>query len=465
MRKKAEKVECEVIDSKDYLALKTEYSQVNSIIDNIKGLLGDTIQNYLKIGYLLSCVDDNLLKKMGYENIYDFSKENFDLGVTSTKNFINVYKRFAIIDSDEENVDCATFYVHRIALKEEYNDYSLSQLVELLPVADSDLDKYNPDMTTKEIRLIKKQSQLTDYEQNFYALVEKRFKEIWSLVKLDDDIKTVFNEDTKLIFDNSGMYNFNLVYEKERNTVSVNTNINQFNFWIRIESPTYNHDYEYLSERQMGFIALNEEIDCKAIADMISNFINCDCKKFIEKMKRLKFESSEFKKVNSDLDKLIKDIEEYSKNKTFSLFDFKLGLFFDLFELLKKVECDTSFGFNKYLDELTELDHRYRYSVLSCNRFRIDSISRFGMTVSCLDGDFNLYLVIRVTTYGLFIKYEYRDDCNIESFTLNDAFELYPLRIEEYFNLYPGSCSLFTIYSNFAKVWVQTMKAESKKEE
>lgn len=34
MRKKAEKVECEIIDSKDYKALKTEISQVNGIIDD-----------------------------------------------------------------------------------------------------------------------------------------------------------------------------------------------------------------------------------------------------------------------------------------------------------------------------------------------------------------------------------------------------------------------------------------------
>lgn len=427
----------------------------------VKGLLDDTIENYLKIGYLLCCLDENLLKKMGYENIYEFSKENFDLGVTSTKNFINVYRRFAITDSDE-NAESAIFHVNRIELKEEYNDYSLSQLVELLPVADSDLDKYNPDMTTKEIRLLKKQSQLTDYEQNFYALVEKRFKEIWSLVKLDDDITTVFNEETKLIFDNSGVYRFNLVYEKHRNTVTINTNVNLFNFSIEIESPTYNFNFEFLNENA---IPLNEEIDCKAIADKFSNFINLDCKKFIEKMKRLKLKSCETDKVRSDLDKLITQICKDSKDKTYRLSDFNHGQFFDFIELLEKFESKDRYKLSDNYNKMINLEKEFPHAIFSRNQYKIVSFSRYCVTVRSAMEEPNLYFVINFTSNYFKMYYEFRNDNYNISFPIESALYMYPFHLKNYFDLKVDGCSLFSIYTQLAKLWVKTIKEVSKKEE
>ncbi len=466
MKKKVEKAECEVIDSKDYLALKTEYDDINCIVNNVRSLLNETVKNYLKIGYLLTCLDENSLKKMGYESIYDFSKANFELGVTSTKNFINVYKRFAITNNDEENVESARYRYCYIKLKEEFEDYSMSQLVELLPVSDSELENYNPEMTTKEIRMQKKQSQLTDYEQNFYSLVEKRFKEIWSLVILDDNIKCVFNDDTKMLFDNYGEYSFNLVYEKEKIKVNVICNINKNMFWIRIESPRYDYHYLVLCEDELGRISLSEKYDYKSFADRISGFINENCIKFIRDEKDSKLEESSMNGLKKQINNLINQIFENSKNRSYRLIDFIIGDFFDLCNLLEKSNSNILSGLNFYLNKLAHLEIRYPHCLLASNLFKIEDFTSYGMKVSCPTDVSNLYLVIEITSYDLAMEFQYRDDDgNDETFTLEDALELFPSHLNGYFTVDEGGISLFSIYYNLAELWVKTIKLKEIEEE
>ena len=158
-------VEAEIVENnnllslKEFVSLKDNYDNLKDIVNLVRGLLNNTVMNYLKIGYLLNSINEQQLKDLGCDSIYDFSKQNFNLGVTSTKNFINVFKRFGECELPYENfaVKYAEGYVR---LKDEFKEYSMSQLVELLPVEDEDLEKFSPDMTTTEIRSLKKINQL-----------------------------------------------------------------------------------------------------------------------------------------------------------------------------------------------------------------------------------------------------------------------------------------------------------------
>ena len=197
-KKKNEKKETEIIEAElvsdnklisidKYFTLKESYDDIEITVNLIRKFLNDTINNYLKIGYLLSNINENQLKELGCESIYEFSKENFDLGVTSTKNFINVYKKFGS-NGNSINSLPLEYIPSYITLKDEYKDYSMSQLVELLPVADDEIEKFNPEMTCKEIRALKKQSQLTDFENDFYEKVKNVFLKLWN-----DEIFLIIN--------------------------------------------------------------------------------------------------------------------------------------------------------------------------------------------------------------------------------------------------------------------------------
>ncbi len=461
-KKKVEKVECEVVNQQNYLTLKTEYDNIDSIINSVRSLLDSTVKNYLKIGYLLSCIDDETLKKLGFESIYDFSKANFDLGITSTKNFINVYKRFAIIESGSENLESAIYHCQGIALKDEYEEYSMSQLVELLPVNDSDLENYNPEMTTKEIRMQKKQSQLTDYEQYYYSLVEKRFKEIWSLVILDDDIKCAFNQDSKMLFNKESQYQFKLDLGKEKINVILDGNVYDFRFSFRFYSQRNGYfQFKVLHKFDSGKISLNEEIDCKAIADKISHFINNDCKDFILDY----YSSSEKQKAidenNKRIYNILDQIESESENKFYRLSDFNKGIFFDLIEALKPSETYKSTSFGERLNEVSQLGSIYHHAIFSWSDFRIKEISRSSMTVICpVVRNHYLYLVIEIDLYDIDIHFEYIDEDNAYSFDIRDAFYLYPDYLKEYILVDENSTSLFSIYFELAQLWMKSKEKE-----
>ncbi len=162
--KKEEKAEVEVVETNELqkLMIKKLYKEY---IDNIANSMEEVVYNYLTIGHALREIKlKHLYELEGYKNIYELSKEKFNLGETSTKNFINVYLKFG----DSRNVGC---------LKNDYEKYSFSQLVELLPVSEDDIKNYSPSMSVQEIKQIKKDSQVSDdfkkYTKEFSKMVDK----------------------------------------------------------------------------------------------------------------------------------------------------------------------------------------------------------------------------------------------------------------------------------------------------
>lgn len=141
---------------------KEKYELINSI-KKVNNCLMNCVDNFIEIGFRLEKIkNDKSYELIGYPSFDNFTSTEFKLGSTSVKNYISVSKKFG----DEKT----------LRLKEKYSKYSLSQLVELLPVSD-DIDSYSPALTTKEIRSKKIISQLTDYKKELIDYAVNYLKE------------------------------------------------------------------------------------------------------------------------------------------------------------------------------------------------------------------------------------------------------------------------------------------------
>jgi len=102
-------------------------------VDMLKKEFRSVANSFVSIGYYLNKIKENeSFSSLGYSDIYEFASDNFGVGTTSTKNFINVFKRFAEIND------------YGCKIKSNYSKFNFSQLVELLPVPEADIEKYDP---------------------------------------------------------------------------------------------------------------------------------------------------------------------------------------------------------------------------------------------------------------------------------------------------------------------------------
>lgn len=133
----------EVIKIEEYSALV----QAKKLDLKLDQCFFDVANTYVQIGgYLNEMNQAKQYEVLDYKSIYEYAADRFNLSKTTCANFINLYKRFG-----EE-----TGFHDDYALKEEYEDYSYSQLVELVSVDEDKLLDYSPNLTVKEIRAVKK---------------------------------------------------------------------------------------------------------------------------------------------------------------------------------------------------------------------------------------------------------------------------------------------------------------------
>ena len=82
----------------------------------------------------------------GYTSMKDFCEVNLGLSNSSVSRLINVYLEFSKVQG----------HTHTMYLDEKYEDYSYSQLCEMLNMNDVQRGQIKPDMTVKQIRELKK---------------------------------------------------------------------------------------------------------------------------------------------------------------------------------------------------------------------------------------------------------------------------------------------------------------------
>ena len=170
-------------------------------INNINFKLKDCINNFIYIGFILKRIKLNQnYEVLGYNSLDEFTKNEFSLSSTSVKNYIDVANKFGDDDS--------------MQLKEEYEDYSFTQLVELLPVSD-DIDSYSPEMSIKEIRSKKMISQLTDYKKVLYDFTRKYIDYFIKNNNLDFKLKVDYNSSSIYISRKNSWSNILSIYFRD----------------------------------------------------------------------------------------------------------------------------------------------------------------------------------------------------------------------------------------------------------
>lgn len=131
------------------------------LTNKIKGALYDIANSFVYIGFLLAeCNDYKTYLDWGYNSIYDYAFAEFGFKKSSVNNFINVCKVFSSNFSS-----CGEPLPYSMILKDSYQDFKYSQLVEMLSMSDKQRLQVSSDMTVKEIREIKKNSFEIDFEK------------------------------------------------------------------------------------------------------------------------------------------------------------------------------------------------------------------------------------------------------------------------------------------------------------
>ncbi len=101
---------------------------------------------YISIGYnFKKILNEKMYIQLGYNSLFEYSKDRFNLSETTTKNFMYLFNKFGSLTTYGE-----------AALADEYKDYSYSQLVELVSVPEEKINDYIPSLTVSEIRVVKK---------------------------------------------------------------------------------------------------------------------------------------------------------------------------------------------------------------------------------------------------------------------------------------------------------------------
>ena len=119
-------------------------TELNDNLEFLDKKINDLVNNFISIGWYLNKIKENkAFESLGFEDIYDFTYTKYKMSKTTTKNFIAVANKFAAKDL---TYPC---------IESKYSDYSFSQLVELVPEDEDNLNNYSPEQSVKEMRLTK----------------------------------------------------------------------------------------------------------------------------------------------------------------------------------------------------------------------------------------------------------------------------------------------------------------------
>lgn len=100
-------------------------------------------KSFVKIGWYLKHIRDNeLYKEDGYSTIYECAADQLGYSQSTVSRFVNICEKFSKNHNSPE-------------LDEKYAGFDKSQMIEMLPMEQEQIEKVKPDMTVKQIRDIK----------------------------------------------------------------------------------------------------------------------------------------------------------------------------------------------------------------------------------------------------------------------------------------------------------------------
>lgn len=137
----------------------------------------DVRTNFIRLGFhLAECKNMKYYEDFGFENFYEFVEKNWGKDKTATSRHINIFMKFSAVSEEHSNN-------HKMWLDEKYEDYSYSQLSEMLQMNKEQMKQITPDMTVKEIRELKKSWKEKDkscdvatkcsYDNNYVCNIEE----------------------------------------------------------------------------------------------------------------------------------------------------------------------------------------------------------------------------------------------------------------------------------------------------
>ena len=252
----------QIIDKKEYLDLKNAIKIHNKLGE----CFNDITNYYIRIGgYLEHIYVNKIYDLMGYKTIYEYAEECFKLSKTTTNNFINLFKKFGT----------STEYWEDYCLKEEYEDYSYSQLVELLSVDEDKVLSYSPELSVREIRNVKK---LEKYEN---ILVEELKKILLMFMSEQDKFKKICTIDftdlvSKIVVSSEKVY-LTIPFVISSGDVSINSSFkiiveysDDGDIIKQLSSSLYeSHSYSDVPDLSFDNVNLNKI----SLSDAIDNFV------------------------------------------------------------------------------------------------------------------------------------------------------------------------------------------------
>jgi hypothetical protein len=186
-------------------------SRVESAVDDLDCAFCDVTRSFFRIGRCLSLLDDkDVLAYLGKKDVYQFAKDRYNLGRTSTKNYLGVYRIFKNAKGE---------------LDEKFSDVGFSSLVELLPVADDkEFAKTVSKLDAADIRILKREwmdPKGDKVKEKFVAdVLSSVSSQLKSYkVKASLDGKPDFTEDYSIGF-HVGKYSFALAFESDSVSLS-----------------------------------------------------------------------------------------------------------------------------------------------------------------------------------------------------------------------------------------------------
>lgn len=128
-------------------------------------------KSFVKIGWYLKHIRDNeLYKEGGYANIYECAADQLGYSQSTASRFINICEKFSKNHNSPE-------------LDTKYAGFDKSQMIEMLPMGQEQLEEVTPDMTVAEIRAVKNERATKAVEEKIEAdlpgqtSIEKDFPE------------------------------------------------------------------------------------------------------------------------------------------------------------------------------------------------------------------------------------------------------------------------------------------------
>lgn len=114
--------------------------ELNQEEQEIRNNLGGIVKNFVRTGWSLSRIDRaGAYKLKGFRSIADYARETFGMSPDGVSRFIRVYEKYSLPGDTPE-------------LREEYQEYNFSQLVEMLQLPESDHVMIRPEVKREDIR-------------------------------------------------------------------------------------------------------------------------------------------------------------------------------------------------------------------------------------------------------------------------------------------------------------------------